>query len=65
MKALIEPIKTHRDARGCLFEPLADVELTAQRNVHVVITQPDEVRGNHCHAARPRSPAWSDRAWCA
>ena len=49
MKALIEPVKTHRDARGCLFEPLADAELTAQRNVHVVITQPNEVRGNHCH----------------
>lgn len=46
----IEPVKTHRDARGALFEPLDDAELAAQRNVHVVLTQPQEVRGNHVHA---------------
>lgn len=45
----IEPVKTHRDARGALFEPLSDAELAGQRNVHVVLTQPDEVRGNHLH----------------
>jgi dTDP-4-dehydrorhamnose 3,5-epimerase-like enzyme len=45
----IEPVKTHRDLRGCLFEPLDDAELAAQRNVHVVLTQPREVRGNHLH----------------
>ncbi|MGA9024979.1 MAG: hypothetical protein WB440_02885 [Steroidobacteraceae bacterium] len=45
----IETVKTHRDARGSLFEPLNDRELAAQRNVHVVLTQPDEVRGNHFH----------------
>jgi dTDP-4-dehydrorhamnose 3,5-epimerase-like enzyme len=42
-------IKTHRDARGVLFEPLNDAELQAQKNVHVVITQPDHIRGNHVH----------------
>jgi quercetin dioxygenase-like cupin family protein len=47
----IEPVKTHRDPRGSVFEPLTDVELTAQKNVHVVLTQPNEVRGNHAHAA--------------
>ena len=31
-------MKTHRDARGSLFEPLDDAELAAQRNVHVVLT---------------------------
>jgi dTDP-4-dehydrorhamnose 3,5-epimerase-like enzyme len=46
----IESVKTHRDARGSLFEPLDDAELAAQRNVHVVLTGPNEVRGNHVHA---------------
>jgi dTDP-4-dehydrorhamnose 3,5-epimerase-like enzyme len=46
---LIEPVKTHHDARGSLFEPLSDAELAAQKNVHVVLTQPNEVRGNHVH----------------
>ncbi len=46
---LIEPVKTHRDARGSLFEPLRDCELSGQKNVHVVLTQPNEVRGNHLH----------------
>ena len=49
MTVLIEPVKTHRDQRGSLFEPLSDAELAAQKNVHVVLTQPNEVRGNHVH----------------
>jgi len=48
-RVCIEPVKTHRDPRGSLFEPLDDAELAAQRNVHVVLTQPNEVRGNHVH----------------
>ncbi len=48
-RATIQSVKTHRDARGALFEPLTDSELAAQRNVHVVLTQPQEVRGNHVH----------------
>jgi dTDP-4-dehydrorhamnose 3,5-epimerase-like enzyme len=48
-RAVIEPVRTHQDARGALFEPLTDAELTAQKNVHVVLTQPNEVRGNHLH----------------
>jgi UDP-2-acetamido-2,6-beta-L-arabino-hexul-4-ose reductase len=48
-ETLIEPIKTHRDPRGALFEPLSDAGLAAQKNVHVVLTQPGEVRGNHVH----------------
>jgi dTDP-4-dehydrorhamnose 3,5-epimerase-like enzyme len=47
--ATLQSVKTHRDARGTLFEPLTDAELTAQKNVHVVLTQPGEVRGNHVH----------------
>jgi dTDP-4-dehydrorhamnose 3,5-epimerase-like enzyme len=42
-------VKTHRDARGTLFEPLTDAELQAQRNVHVVLSHPGETRGNHVH----------------
>ena len=45
----IETLKTHRDPRGAVFEPLTDAELAGQRNVHVVLTAPNEVRGNHLH----------------
>jgi dTDP-4-dehydrorhamnose 3,5-epimerase-like enzyme len=48
-RATLQSVKTHRDARGTLFEPLTDAELQAQKNVHVVLTQPNEVRGNHVH----------------
>jgi dTDP-4-dehydrorhamnose 3,5-epimerase-like enzyme len=47
----LDGVKTHRDARGALFEPLSDDELRLQRNVHVVLTEPKEVRGNHVHAS--------------
>lgn len=46
---LIESVKMHRDPRGVLFEPLSNAELARQKNVHVVLTQPNEVRGNHVH----------------
>jgi dTDP-4-dehydrorhamnose 3,5-epimerase-like enzyme len=48
-RAVVQSVKTHRDARGSLFEPLSDAELADQKNVHVVLTQPNEVRGNHVH----------------
>lgn len=48
-RTTVEPVRTHRDPRGAVFEPLNDAELAAQRNVHVVLTQPNEVRGNHRH----------------
>ncbi len=44
-----EIIRAARDARGMVFEPLGAGELAAQRNVHVVVTRPGEVRGNHYH----------------
>lgn len=46
----IKSVRVHRDARGCVFEPLNGDELLAQSNVHVVITEPGAVRGNHRHA---------------
>jgi dTDP-4-dehydrorhamnose 3,5-epimerase-like enzyme len=48
-RVIVQAVKTHRDARGSLFEPLTDAELAGQKNVHVVLTQPNEVRGNHMH----------------
>ena len=48
-RVIVEPVKTHRDARGSLFEPLTDAQLASQKNAHVVFTQPNEVRGNHAH----------------
>lgn len=48
-RTLIEPLAAFCDARGSLFEPLNDRELAAQRNVHVVLTEPDCIRGNHYH----------------
>src|SRR5579885_2140661 len=45
----IEALRTHQDARGSVFEPLNEAELGAQRNVHVAVTRPNEVRGNHAH----------------
>jgi dTDP-4-dehydrorhamnose 3,5-epimerase-like enzyme len=47
----IESVDARRDARGSLFEPLNDAQLAAQKNVHVVLTGPNEVRGNHWHAS--------------
>ena len=49
-RATLQSVKTIRDPRGTLFEPLTDDELHAQKNVHVVLTQPNEVRGNHVHS---------------
>lgn len=48
-RASFQSVKIFRDARGTLFEPLRDEELRDQNNVHVVLTQPNEVRGNHLH----------------
>ncbi len=48
-RALVEPLPAHRDARGSLFEPLNDRELAQQKNVHVVLSEPGSVRGNHYH----------------
>jgi len=46
---VVELLGAFRDARGSLFEPLDARELASQRNVHVVLTEPGAVRGNHLH----------------
>ncbi len=48
-RTLVERLQCHKDARGSLFEPLNDAELATAKNVHVVLTLPGEVRGNHFH----------------
>ncbi|MHB1310333.1 MAG: polysaccharide biosynthesis C-terminal domain-containing protein [Limisphaerales bacterium] len=37
------------DPRGWLFEPLDAAALAGCRNVHVVLTRPGHIRGNHFH----------------
>jgi dTDP-4-dehydrorhamnose 3,5-epimerase-like enzyme len=48
-RVLIEVIRTHRDQRGYLFEPLGATDIARFRNVHVVLSVPGAVRGNHRH----------------
>jgi quercetin dioxygenase-like cupin family protein len=45
----IERLQPREDARGVVLEPLGPEALCAQQNVHVVITAPGGVRGNHYH----------------
>jgi UDP-2-acetamido-2,6-beta-L-arabino-hexul-4-ose reductase len=48
-RVTVEPLTVHGDARGSVFEPLGADALPGQRNVHVVVTEPGCVRGNHLH----------------
>ena len=48
-QATSEPIRNARDARGLVFEPIGVEAIAAQRNVHVVLTEPGGIRGNHLH----------------
>jgi UDP-2-acetamido-2,6-beta-L-arabino-hexul-4-ose reductase len=49
MRAIVEEITIHQDQRGVIFEPLSPDALAAQHNVHVVLTEPGGIRGNHQH----------------
>ena len=49
MGVRVEPVVLHQDSRGSVFEPLESARLPSQRNLHVVITEPGCVRGNHYH----------------
>jgi dTDP-4-dehydrorhamnose 3,5-epimerase-like enzyme len=49
MRVIVDEIALHRDQRGVVFEPLDEARLTTQRNVHVVLTEPGCIRGNHYH----------------
>jgi dTDP-4-dehydrorhamnose 3,5-epimerase-like enzyme len=45
----VQQLRRATDARGQVFEPLAEDEIGAQHNVHVVLTGPQHIRGNHYH----------------
>lgn len=45
----IRRLERHADARGWVVEPLEPARLPDQRNVHVVVSEPGAVRGNHLH----------------
>jgi dTDP-4-dehydrorhamnose 3,5-epimerase-like enzyme len=45
----VERLAPREDARGVVFEPLEEAMLQGKRNVHVVLTVPGGVRGNHYH----------------
>lgn len=59
MRVTIERIAVHRDARGSVFEPMAADRLATQRNVHVALTEPGAVRGNHYHSLGTEVVAFS------
>jgi dTDP-4-dehydrorhamnose 3,5-epimerase-like enzyme len=49
MKVTVEKIAVQSDSRGFVLEPLLGESLALQRNVHMAVTQPGAVRGNHYH----------------
>ncbi len=49
IRVMVADLRVVVDDRGTVFEPLDDVELSFQKNAHVVVTRPGEVRGNHRH----------------
>jgi len=49
MKSVVEWISPKQDERGSVWEPLSAERLQDQRNVHIVMTDPGKIRGNHFH----------------
>ena len=45
----MEVVREFKDRRGCVFEPVGAELLGRQKNVHVALTQPGAIRGNHYH----------------
>ncbi len=48
-RVIFEKLEPHADRRGWVVEPLPPELIPAQHNVHVVVTEPGCVRGNHFH----------------
>jgi UDP-2-acetamido-2,6-beta-L-arabino-hexul-4-ose reductase len=44
-----DKLKIISDNRGVVFEPITKNDLAFQENLHVVISEPGIVRGNHYH----------------
>ena len=49
MSLKFDELIVHSDHRGVVFEVLEAEMIALQRNMHVVISQPGIVRGNHYH----------------
>ena len=45
----IKPLTVFSDERGWVFEPATGKQLARQKNAHLVISLPGQVRGNHFH----------------
>lgn len=45
----IEPVSFPTDLRGLVIEPIGTDALPHQQNVHVAVTGPGHIRGNHYH----------------
>jgi len=45
----VENVSFFSDARGWVIEPVSEALLAGQRNVHVVLSEPGAIRGNHYH----------------
>jgi len=48
-RVVSETVRCARDARGLVFEPIGVEAIAPQRNVHVALTEPGGIRGNHLH----------------
>ncbi len=48
-QATSELVRCAHDARGLVFEPIGVEAIAEQRNVHVALTAPGGIRGNHLH----------------
>ena len=49
MRVEIDPINSSTNIRGIIFEPIEKDSIYAQKNSHVVVSEPDVIRGNHYH----------------
>jgi UDP-2-acetamido-2,6-beta-L-arabino-hexul-4-ose reductase len=49
LQTIHSQLKVIKDSKGVLFEPLSAEEIIGKKNVHVVISNPGIVRGNHYH----------------
>lgn len=45
----IEPMTYPTDHRGLVMEPIGPDALPLQQNVHLALTEPGHIRGNHYH----------------
>ncbi len=48
-QAIVETVAFFKDARGLVIEPIPANWIQQQHNVHVVLTEPGGIRGNHRH----------------